>query len=324
LTQIQKHSIVFLDAGTVDFGDISFAEIKKLGHLKIYRDTRPGQIEKRVKGADTVIINKCVLDRKFLTRFKFVRAIHVAATGVNNVDLKAAAEAGIAVTNVSGYSTETMVQATFALILALACDLFRMNRAARDGTWSRSPFFIVAPVFVKEICGKTLGIIGYGNIGKRVAEAARAFGMKVLVGRIPGMRYAKKDRAKRVSFNTLISRSDFVTVHTPLTDLTRDLINAGVIRKMKPGSFLINVARGGIVNERALFDALKSGRLAGAAIDVLSQEPPPANHFLFKAPNLITTPHSLWASLEVRKRLLHELVLNIKAFQQGKRRNRLV
>ncbi len=317
-------TIIFLDAGTVDFEDVSFAEIKRLGHLKIYRDTTPHKIEKRIRQADTVITNKCVFDKKLLMRLESVRAIHVAATGVNNVDLKAAAKRGIAVTNVSGYSTETMVQATFALILALACDLFRMNQSAQNGTWSRSPFFMVTPVFVKEIYGKTLGIIGFGNIGKRVAQVARAFGMKVLVSRIPGVIYSKSEKINRVAFDKVIRHSDFITLHAPLTHLTRNLINAGVIRKMKLGAFLINVARGDIVNERALYNALKLKHLAGAAIDVLSEEPPAASHFLLKAPNLIMTPHSLWASLEVRKRLIHELALNIKAFQKGKKRNRLV
>ncbi|HXV27894.1 MAG TPA: D-2-hydroxyacid dehydrogenase [bacterium] len=320
----RKHSIVFLDAGTVDFGDVSFAEIRQLGHVEVYRDTPSGKIEERVRQADTVIVNKCVFDRRLLTRLKAVRAIHVAATGVNNVDLKAAKEKGIAVTNVTGYSTETMAQAVFALLLAMACDLFRMSRTAKDGTWSRSPFFMVTPVSVKEIYGKTLGILGYGNIGKKVAKTARAFGMKVIVGRVPGMRYPGKDKVNRVDFKTLIRRSDFLTLHAPLTENTRNLINGRVIRKMKHGSFLINTARGGIVDERALDRALRSGHLAGAAVDVLSQEPPPARHFLFKTPNLILTPHSLWASLEVRKRLIHELALNIKAFQRGRRRNRLV
>ena len=320
----KKDRIVFLDAGTVDWGDVSLAGFENFGDFKAYHDTASSEIEKRIHGAKIVITNKYAFDRARLSRFKTVRLIAVAATGVNNIDLDAARDYKIAVTNVSGYSTESVVQSTFAFILALAGNLVKYNRDAQDGRWSRSPFFTLGLYPIREIAGKTLGIIGYGTIGRRVARVANAFGMRVLAARIPGRNYPTSDRIKRVPFETVIRTADFVTVHTPLTELTRGLINARIIRKMKQGAFLINMARGGIIDEKALRRALESGHLGGAACDLLTAEPPPRNHVLLGAPNLLVTPHIAWASREARQRLVHEIALNIKAFQDGRRRNLVV
>jgi glycerate dehydrogenase len=177
---------------------------------------------------------------------------------------------------------------------------------------------------IREIYGKKLGIIGYGAIGKRVSEIAKAFGMKVLISRIPARTYSKKEKMTRLSFNEVVRLSDVITIHAPLTPLTQGLISASVIRKIKKGAFLINMSRGGIVDEKALRSALESGHLGGAAADVLTEEPPPRNHVLLGAPNFLLTPHVAWASQEARARLIHEIALNIKAFQRGKRRNRVV
>lgn len=319
-----KPEIVFLDAGTVDYGDISFEEIKAQGRFRAYPRTDPRQLLKRVKGVPVVITNKCRFDRRVLSSVRGVASIHLAATGVNNVDLEAAKRAGIAVTNVSGYSTETVVQCTFAFLLALAGNLVAFNEASHDGRWSRSPIFTLGAFPISEVAGKTLGIIGYGAIGKRVAQVARALRMKVLAGRIPGKPYSAVEKARRLELSDLLRRSDFVTIHAPLSPLTRDLIDRDRIRKMKKGAFLINMARGGIVNEAALKEALKSGHLGGAASDVLTAEPPPRHHILLRAPHLLLTPHVAWASLEARQRVVHEIALNIEAFHGGRRRNRVV
>jgi len=319
-----KDLIIFPDAGTVNFGDLSLEALKPWGHCRFYSQTPPSKLYDRVRSASIVITNKCRFDRALLKRLPELRCIHLTATGVNNIDLDAAREFGVAVTNVPNYSTETMAQSTLALILALACDLIRMNDQSRNGKWSKSPFAMMVPVKVTEIKGKVLGVIGYGNIGRRVAALARAFGMKVLIGRIPGKKYSKKDIQQRDSFEKVIRESDFLTLHVPLTPLTRNLIHRSILRKMKHGSYIVNVARGGVVNELALREALDKGHLAGAAVDVLTEEPPPRNHILMKAPNLIMTPHALWASLDVRKRLVKEVALNMKAFYGKKRRNRIV
>ncbi len=320
----KQDKIVFLDAGTVDWGDVSLAPFKRLGIFRAYHRTAPREIEKRVRGARIVITNKCVFDRRLLSRLHGLECLIISATGVNNVDLPAAREKKIAVTNIRGYSTETVVQFTFAFLLALAGNLFKYHEAVRDGEWTRSPFFTLSRYPFREISGKTLGIVGYGTIGKRVAQVAKALGMKVLVGRIPGRHYRRAEKIRRVPFETLIRNADFLTIHAPLTDLTRGLINASIIRKMKPGAFLVNMARGGIVDEKVLRDALRSGHLAGAACDVLTVEPPPSRHVLLEAPNLLMTPHIAWASREARQRLIDEMALNIRAFQNGKKRNRIL
>lgn len=320
-----RDRIVFLDVGTVDYGDLSLRELKERGAFKAYERTGPAEIGPRLARATIVITNKCVLDGRLLSRLQgSVRLINIAATGTNNVDLEAAKQRGIAVTHVSGYSTETVVQMTFAFLLALVSHLREFNEAAHDGRWSRSPFFTLPAFPVREIHGKTLGIVGYGRIGRRVAQVARAFGMKVRVARIPGKKYPSKEKIHRTDFKSLISQSDFVTLHVPLLPLTRHLMDGRVLAQMKRGAFLINMARGGLVDERALARSLRSGRLAGAASDVLSQEPPPRNHPLLGAPNLLLTPHIAWASREARERLIHEIALNIKAFQAGRKRNRVV
>ena len=324
MVKSSRDSIVFLDAGTVHYGDVSFGELKRLGRFKAYSKTDPDEIKRRVSRATVVITNKCRFDAGLLPRLKTVKLIAIAATGTNNVDLEAARREGIAVTNVSGYSTETVVQFTFAFLLALAGNLVKFNEASHDGRWSRSPFFTLPDFPIQEIAGKVLGIVGYGKIGKRVAQAARAFGMKILVARIPGKDYSSGGNPKRVSVDFFLRHSDFVTLHAPLSSLTKSLIDAKALRKMKRGAFLINMARGGLVDEKTLCGALKSRRLGGAAADVLNQEPPPKGHPLLKAPNFLLTPHIAWASREARSRLLHEIALNIKAFQRGVKRNRVV
>lgn len=316
-------NIVLLDSGTLDFGDLRLTALEKLGHFKAYPFTRPEDAARRIAKASQVIVNKFVLNAETLKSARFLRAVHVAATGVNNVDLQAAREAGIRVTNVAGYSTESVVQLTFSFLLAMAVNLLKYDQALHAGAWSRSKFFMWPRFPVSEVHGKTLGVIGCGAIGRRVCEVAGAFGLKVLICRIPGRTYSAKD-SRRVSLARLLTQSDYITIHAPLTPLTRDLIGESELRTMKRSACLINMARGGIVNERALLKALKKKWISCAATDVLAQEPPSADEPLLKLPNLIAMPHMGWASLESRRRLVFEVARNIKAFKSGKKRNCVV
>lgn len=312
--------MVFLDAGTLDYGDISLSGFKKLGHFKSYFSTKPAQVISRAHGADVVITNKCVLNADTISKLPKLRCIAVAATGVNNVDLDAAKKNGIAVVNVAGYSTESVAQCTLSFVLALAGRLFEHNRDAHSGKWSRSPFFVLADYPYRNVAGKTLGIVGYGNIGKRVAEMAEVFGMKIMPAQIPG----RKSSGKKYSLEETARKADFLTIHAPLSPLTQNLIDEGIFRKMKKTAYIINMARGGIVDEKALKQALEKGRIAGAALDVLAEEPPPGKHPLFGVKNLLLTPHIAWASLESREKLISEIILNLETFLKGKKRNRVV
>jgi len=317
-------TLVFLDAATLDFGDLPLTLFQGLGRYVEYPHTAESQLFRRLREADMAVINKCRIGREVIERCPRLKAIHVSATGVNNVDLDAARARGIAVTNVKSYSTDTVSQFTFSFILALAGNLIPFHEAVRNHKWCQSRFFMLPTFPVMEIRNKILGIVGYGEIGQRVAGIARAFGMKVLIGRIPGRKYPASEAVRRVPLPRLYRESDFITVHAPLSTLTRGLIGADAIGKMKKTAYLINVARGGIIDEKAWFQALKRGRIAGGATDVLSQEPPPRNHELIGARGMIMTPHMAWASIEARRRLLQEVYLNIRAYQDGKKRNRIV
>lgn len=321
---MSKTKIVFLDAGTVDWKDQSFKPLKALGQLKAYHHTLPPQVLQRSRGYKHLVVNKVVFNRETFSKLKGVTAIHLAATGYNNIDLEAAREKGIAVTNVRGYSTESVVQITFASLLTLASRFDEYDRAVKSGKWSGQFFFALTQLPFSELSGKTLGIIGYGTIGKRVAQVARAFGMKVMVARLPGRKYSARESNGRFLLRQVLKQADAVTIHTPLSDTTRGLIGASELALMKKSAFLLNMARGGIVNEKALAQALKRRLISGAASDVLTQEPPPRKHVLYNAPRLILTPHIAWASTEARTRLVEEIACNIKSYEEGGQRNRLV
>lgn len=315
-----KPSLVFLDAGSVDYGDLSLETFKKIGSFKAYSHCLPGQIISRARNAEIIITNKCVLNAEILAQLPKLRCVAIAATGVNNVDLNAAQKRKIAVVNVAGYSTESVAQSTFAFILALAGRLLEHHRAAHSGRWSQSRFFVLPDFPYRNLAGKTLAVVGFGNIGRRVAEIAEVFKMKVLAARIPG----RKPRGGRVSLARAAAQADFLTIHAPLSDLTRGLISERILRKMKKTAYIINMARGGIVDEKALKRALEKNWIAGAALDVLAQEPPKPGHLLLGTKNLLLTPHIAWASLESRENLIREIVLNLQAFVRGQKRNRVV
>ncbi|MBI2341023.1 MAG: D-2-hydroxyacid dehydrogenase [Deltaproteobacteria bacterium] len=321
----KKLSIVFLDAATVDFGDIDLAPITKNGRTLPFENSSQDEIVKRAGSAEVVIANKCIFDAVILKKLPHLRLICIAATGVNNVDLDLARKRKIAVTNVPGYSTTTVAEHTLLFLLALSHRLFEHHNAAMSGLWSQSPHFAYLDHPFSDLQGKSLGILGYGTIGKKVARLARLFDMKVLVAKLPGRSYLKKE--KRLPLKQVLQKSDFITLHCTLTDSTRHLINREKVLWMKPTACLLNLARGPVVQDEALTWALQKNRIAGYATDVMVHEPPPENHPFFHPSlknKILFTPHIAWASRESRQRLINEIGKNIQAFLEGRKKNRVV
>ena len=314
---------VFLDYDTVSFqGDVKLRALEKvLSILRVFGVTAADKLTENVADAEVLILNKVKLPAEAIRRFPSVRLICAAATGVNNIDLAAAWEKGIGVCNVPAYATMSMAQHVFALLLALNQHLKEYEALLQQGAWKRSPQFTLLDYPIRELAGKRFGIVGYGNTGKAVGRVAEAFGMSVLVA----ARNKEDKRQGRVPLDELLPLVDVLSIHVPLLPETRDLIGPKELTLMKPDALLINCARGGVVDERALASVLKAGRLAGAAVDVLSEEPPVHGNPLLEPgiPNLIVTPHIAWASREARQRVIQELALNIAAFQKGELRNRV-
>ncbi|WP_455376632.1 2-hydroxyacid dehydrogenase [Kaarinaea lacus] len=313
---------VMLDVKSIDSGDINFDSLKSVvSDWQFYDFTAEEEVDDRIKGADIIVTNKVKINKNHLTQASALKLICVAATGTNNVDLKAAESAGIPVANVTNYATPSVVQHVFCLILSLVRKLMEYRQAVQENRWQQSPFFCLLDYPISELSGKTLGIIGYGVLGKAVATVGEAFGMKVVVAAHKGTTATEG----RLGFEQVIQDSDVISLHCPLTDETRNLIGSKEFSMMKPAAILINTARGGIVNEDALVNALKTGQIAGAGFDVLSQEPPVDGNVLLdnSLPNLIVTPHIAWASVESRQRAVNEISLNIKAFLEGEHRNRV-
>ncbi len=270
---------------------------------------------------DMILCNKTIIDKTVIEKAKKLKYIGLFATGYNNIDITVAKEHGITVCNAGSYSTSAVAQQVFAYILNHYNAVNKYNDFVRDDGWQQSPTFSVLCFPTDELKSKTIGIIGYGSIGRRVAEIALAFEMNVLVY----TRTPKNDnRVKFVSLDELLKTSDIVTPHCPLNDESREMFNKETFNKMKNGAFFINTARGGVVNEQDLADALNSGKLSGAAIDVLSEEPMPKGCVLKGVPNLIITPHTAWAPLATRRRLLHIVEDNVKAFLNGTPKNQII
>lgn len=305
--------IVLLDAATLG-ADISLSLIEKEGNLKVYQTTKPEEIIDRTKKAEIIITNKVVIGKTEMKQAGNLKLICVAATGTNNIDLVEAKKRNIVVSNVKNYSTEAVAQHTISLILALQNSLIDFNRESKLGNWSKSPIFTMLNHPFYELSGKKLGIIGYGTIGKRVAEMAKIFGMKILVGKRQGVEYSDKDR---VDFNYLLKESDVITVHTPLSENTKNLFSGDEFKQMKSTAIIINTARGGIINEEDLYIALKNKGIRAAAIDVAEKEPIAAKHPLLSLNNIIITPHIAWTSVESRKKLVDGILANIKAYKNG-------
>jgi len=312
---------VFLDVASVDTGDLDLEGLRQsLDEWAFHPETAAEQVGERIAGHAVVVTNKTMLDRETIAGADALKLICVAATGTNNVDLEAAHARGVVVCNVVRYSTPSVVQHVFALTLALYTRLFEYDRWVREANWQRSSLFCSLDFSVRELAGKTLGVVGYGELGQGVARIAQAFGMQVLIAERPG---AATVRPGRLALADLLPQVDVLTLHCPLTDETRGLIGAAELAAMKPDAIVINTARGGIVDESALADALCRGALGGAGMDVLSVEPPRDGNPLLDPdiPNLIVTPHTAWASRESRQRLVQELAENIRAYRAGSPRN---
>lgn len=312
---------VMLDRESFDTGDLDLSALHALDGVQwqIHEHSTHAQTASRLQEAVIVISNKVELDAHVLEHAAKLKLICIAATGTNNVDLDAARARGIAVCNVRDYATPSVVQHVYAVILALSRHLIAYRNAAQDGRWSDSRQFCVLDAPIEELGGKTLGIIGYGTLGKAVAQLAPSFGLRPVIAQRPGT----PSTPGRLPFETVLRESDILSLHCPLTEETRGLIDAAALAQMKPQALLINTARGGIVDEHVLAEALRTGKLGGAAIDVLSTEPPVNNNPLLAPglPNLILTPHIAWASRAARQRLADQLAQNIRAFVAGSPRH---
>ena len=313
---------VFLDKDTFSSAiDFSIIE-QQVTKLNCYAKTSPTEVITRCLDAEIIITNKVQLTAEILSTLPKLKLICISATGYNNVDIGAARDLNIAVTNVSGYAGQSVAQYVFAQLLEYYQQTSHHNKNTAQGLWSTSATFCYHGNGFSELAGKTLGIIGYGNLGKAVALIAQAFNMQVLISERPK---ATTVRAGRMAFDKLIAQADIISLHCPQTAETENLINAEVLSTMKNTAVLINTARGALIDELALVTALKNKEIAYAVLDVLSQEPPPAEHILLssKLDNLKVTAHIAWASIEAQMRLINLLSENISAFKQGERLNRL-
>ncbi len=314
---------VFLDKASLYPDDLDFSVLEKMAHWQWFDngfdDTSPGDMQNCLEHAEILISNKISIDHEIIGNSRQLKLICVAATGVNNVDLEAAKNRGVQVCNVRAYATSSVVQHVFSLILALNRKLFSCNRAVANGDWSRSDYFCYFGEPISELQGKTIGIIGYGELGQAVAKVARCFGMDVQLAR----RDVSDSREGRVDLSTLLAVSDVVSLHCPLTENNFHMIGEAELALMRPDAILVNTARGGLIDEQALLHALENEQIGAAALDVLEEEPPSVSNALlgYQADNLIITPHIAWASRESRQRLVNEIAENIKAFQQGVLRN---
>lgn len=314
--------LLLTDAVTIAYeNDISLNVFEKFGEVTSYDSISREELLKVVHNYDVILTNKVLIDREVMQKATKLKYIGLFATGYNNIDIEYTKEKGIAVCNAGSYSTSAVAQQVFAYILAKFSSVERYNELVQQGGWIASPTFSMLCCPTDELYGKTIGIIGYGSIGQRVAEIAKAFEMKVLC-------YTRTPRTvagiEFVPLDDLLQKSDIVTVHCPLNEQSRHLFGAETFAKMKDGAYFINTARGGVIEEAALLDALKSGKLSGAAVDVLESEPMRDDCVLLGAPNLIITPHTAWAPLATRQRLLNIVVDNLKCFLEGKKQNRIV
>ncbi|MBU0911427.1 MAG: D-2-hydroxyacid dehydrogenase [Gammaproteobacteria bacterium] len=304
--------VVFLDAATMAETDLSPLQLADVS-LTLYPQTSAEQLLVHAGGAQVVISNKVALNAKAIAALPELRCILVAATGVNMVDLAAAKAAGIVVCNAQGYAGTAVPQQVFALLLQLTNHIQSYHQAVQQGLWSQSPQFCLHLQPIEELADKTMTLVGYGDLGQATARLAEAFGMKVLIAERPDVTAI---RPGRTAFETALREADVLSLHCPLTDATAKLINTQTLSWMKPTALLINTARGGLIDEIALAEALTKGTIAGAALDVLSSEPPSSDHPLLNntLPNLIITPHVAWASRQAMQRLVVQLSENLRAF----------
>jgi glycerate dehydrogenase len=314
---------VFLDYETVSNGDLDNSGLTGLmPGLKIYGSTSDSEVAERIADADIVLLNTFVMTRAFVHGAMHLKLIALAATGTDNVDLAAARERAVGVCNVRGYCSRSVMQQVWAMILGLTQRLDEFTRLAKDGSWERSGPLNYFKHPMRELSGRTFGVVGWGELGRATAGAAEAFGMRVVVANRPGGAH----EPGRFNLDQLLAMSDVVSLHCPLNETTRGLIGARELALMKPDALLINTARGGLIDSHALASALKAHRLGGAGIDVLPQEPPVDGDPLLDPdiPNLLLTPHVAWAAREARQRCLDEVAANVHDFLMGGRRGRVV
>ena len=320
----------FLDYKTVDPSDLDLSPLRKIApNLILYDKTAADEVNKRIQDAEIIIINKTKLDAAALYQAKKVKLICLVATGTDNVDLVAAKEQGVTVCNIKNYCTDSVAQHVVLSILALSHHFNEYQLSLKQGLWQKSEQFCLLEYPITELSAKTLGIVGLGVLGTAVANLAVSFGMRILVAESfrpeNGMTNdaQQKPEFKRVPFQDLVSQSDVISLHCPLTPETKDLFDLKTFKSMKKNALLINTARGGLINDEALLHALEHGSIAGAALDVLDREPPAADHPLLNSglPNLIVTPHVAWAAKEARQRALDEIAKNIACYLKGQPRN---
>ncbi|HEY6621108.1 MAG TPA: D-2-hydroxyacid dehydrogenase [Steroidobacteraceae bacterium] len=313
---------VFLDYDTVANGDLDLMALREAAGELILYESSETQIAERLRDADIALLNKLELPRALLSGAPRLKLVALAATGTNNVDLVAARELGIAVCNVRAYCTASVVQHVWALILSLTQHVYEFSRLSMDGSWAKAEAGAALSFPIRELQGRTFGLVGWGELGRGVARIAEVFGMQVKIANRPG----SPPQSGRVPLDQLLAAADILSLHLPLNDATRGLIGARELALMKPDALLINTARGALIDGPALAAALKAGRLGGAGIDVLPQEPPAHGEPLLDSqiPNLLMTPHIAWAAREARQRCIDEMAANIRDFYGGGRRGRVV
>ena len=311
---------VFLEEKAVNRDDISLDELSSILDLTIYENTNEKNKYEHIGEAEVVFDNKVIMDEELFDKCPNIKYVGVCATGYNVIDLDAARKRNITVTNVPAYSTDSVVQLTWAFILEQVSNLEIHTKSVKDGDWIESEIFCYWLKPITELTGKTLGIIGYGNIGRKVAAIAKCFGMNVIVNTMHPDKYDNEE-IYFADKDELFAKSDIITLHCPLTDDTKEIIRKENIDKMKDNVRIINVSRGGLVNEADLKEALNNGKVLSAAVDVVLNEPMDKSNPLRDAKNIIITPHMAWASIEARQRLIHEIAENFKAYLHDEKRN---
>ncbi len=313
--------IVVLDAYALNPGDLDWDPFNELGELEVYPRSSVDQIPERAAGADIILLNKAVLNAEMLQELDSLKFVSVMATGVNTVDLQTSSQMGVIVSNVKDYSTLSVAQHTLALILELTNRVGHHSRETGRGAWSKANDWSYWDYPLIELNNKTLGIIGLGNIGQQVASLGKAFGMKVITTERSARNFESPDNYHMLPLDEVFQRSDMLSLHCPLTPDTRHMVNLQRLKQMKPSAYLINTSRGRLIEESDLLKALDQEIIAGAALDVLSNEPPDKNNPLMAHPRCIVTPHQAWATYESRSRLMAETIENVKAFLEGNPRN---
>lgn len=318
----QALQIAVLDGYTLNPGDLDWQLLESLGTLKVYEHSAPEVLLERAQGQDILVVNKAPITRALMQQLPNLRLITLTATGYNNIDIDAARDLGIRVCNVRGYGSHTVAQHVFALLFSFTNQVWQHHLSVQQGDWSKQSNFCYTLDTLHELQGKVMGIYGLGKIGQSVAQIALAFGMQVLAHH----KHPERDARPGVEFvevKDLFERSDFVTLHAPLSDQNAGFVNESLLNRMKPSAILINTGRGGLIDELDLKAALEGGIIRGAALDVLSVEPPTEDHPLLGLPNCVITPHIAWASQAARQRLIVETKANIEAFMKGETRNQV-